>query len=212
MKRLVIASLVLCVLLVGCGSPNDENVEDDRVEALTESLKFECVVNDITSETMKTNHGVTNISNKIFNGKIIVIFKDGKGKTKDSQSFTSITIPSNSTKWFAIESISLSDFEIEYEVKGNLTESNHHISEYKHEVIFELGGNLKTIFILVDNIKEEELLDIIKEYEEKYIDSISTLNFFVPNDKITIGENPYLLDIDESAYYYPTNGKLEFPE
>ena len=182
----------------------EEVKEEFSQEEYYKMIDFKSELLKTKDKTMLTLHKITNNSDKHFTGKVDINFLQD-GKTADTITLE-IDVPSNDFKDFKVESRIVNPLKVNYQIWGDFGEYKGHVSEYYHKEIFQFGTYIRTLFIEVESIEEEVLMDIAKEYVDKYNGEISTIKFFIKNENIIIGENPYNKDVDENAeYVYSTN-------
>lgn len=212
MKKILglVLTLILCIGIVGCVSDENNNKGDKK-----EQIEISNDEVSVVGEFLKTDEKhswfrftIKNNTQQTFKGKLFTVYKNnGDDKEQDRITIDIDLEPGTHT----IQNMKTRRIEQPawgHKLVGDFSESTAYKSSYYNEEIFKIEGHLTTLFVLVENINENELNDIIKEYKEKYEESLSTIHFFDKSQNTKIGENPFKNDIDEKATYTIGNDKL----
>lgn len=81
-----------------------------------------------------------------------------------------------------------------------------HKSQHYHKVLVRMQSHesLHWYAVEVENLKEDQLIDIIKEYRDQFGDALIGLDFYLKSRGMKEGEPISVLDVDPDAQYQLT--------
>ncbi|WP_291580880.1 hypothetical protein [Clostridium sp. UBA6640] len=220
MKKILglVLTLILCMGVVGWTAMKN-NSKEDKKEQIEVSNKEETEVSNdevsVVGEFLKTDEKhswfrftIKNNTQQTFKGKLFTVYKNNGDDKEQDRITIDIDLEPGTHTIQNVKTRRLEQPAWGHKSVGDFSESTAYKSSYYNEEIFKVEGYLTTLFVLVENINENELNDIIKEYKEKYEGNLSTIHFFDKSQNVKIGEDPFKNDIDGKAKYTIGDDKL----
>lgn len=209
MKKLLTGLLVLATLLLfGCKNPVDEKPESNKLSGIKATIeKTKDVVENNTSVFVAH---IENNTDKRFSGEVLFVM-DNTISSKRELVLIKVESLDPGAK---MEVTSVTTLMLEYgytaQVSGRLKEVNNlEAPVHYNRELFKSGINLINVHVEVDTKEEKVLHELIDFYCAKYT-NISSIKFYLRNEKLEDNTSPYELGIYEFVNYYPATKELIF--